>query len=232
MIKSLEKTRGVELFGPLALVSRRWREQIAYVWHHGWIEEIMFRDVPSDLPAPPDIELMQHALHAPMARFARWLAVDTWYSTPIYEALAECTCLRRLRGLRLGTVTACFAEILDALPALEELELVSTVTTTGGHPRVRRLRFTIDEEVPLIRGAWPALERLEIEATEHLARMHGFHPMFDTLPTIRHLSIAAPYVPDDLVQAIATTIGPRLETLDIRAEMSTSARDLVTSLRA
>jgi len=163
-ISSLEKTRGVELFGPLSTLGRRWRDQFTYVWRDGWVDEIAFHYATDEtyLLTPPDHELMQHVLHAPMARFARWLAVDDWYVTPIWERLGDCTCLAHIRGLRHDAVTNCFAEMLDELPALEELELLRTSITTGGHPRVRRLRVTIDDDRLDIRGEWPSLRTIEI----------------------------------------------------------------------
>lgn len=162
-IASLEKTRRVELFGPLGMLDRRWREQFTYLWRDGWIDEVIFHRREDDSwTIPPDKEVMQHALHAPMARFTRWLTVDDWYVMPIWECLGRCTCLANIRGVRHDAVTSCFREMLDALPALEELELRLTSITTGGHPRVRRLRVTVDDDPLDIRGEWPALRQLEI----------------------------------------------------------------------
>ena len=168
-IATLEKTRGVELFGPLAFLDQRWKEQFTYVWKAGWVDEIWFHLREGDLrPNPPDREVMQHALHAPMARFARWLRVDDWYVTPIWECLDRCTCLTTIRGIRHDAVTNCFAEMLDALPALEELELLRTSITTGGHRNVTRMRVTVDDDPLLIRGEWPALRTLEIVAKQRV----------------------------------------------------------------
>lgn len=168
-ISSLEKTRGLELFGPAAFVGRQWRDQFSYVWKDGWIDEVWFHlDEEGLRPNPPDREVMQHALHAPMARFARWLCVDDWYVTPIWECLDRCTCLQRIRGVRHSAVTNCFAEMLDALPALEELELLRTSITTGGHRGVKRLLVTVDDDPLLIRGEWPALRTLEIIAKQRV----------------------------------------------------------------
>lgn len=165
-ISSLEKTRGIELYGPLSTLAPRWHEQFAYVWRDGWVDEIVFRQIPvstgQHLYMPADRELMQHALHAPMARFARWLTVDDWYVTPIWECLGACTCMTKIRGLRHDCVTICYRVMLEALPALEELELLRTSIVEAGHPRVRRLRVTVDEDRLDIRGEWPSLETLEI----------------------------------------------------------------------
>lgn len=169
-IASLERTRGVELFGPLSTLGQRWRDQFTYVWRDGWIDEIVFHEGRSEqyLLTPPDREVMQHALHAPMARFVRWLTVDDWYVTPIWECLGDCTCLAQIRGVHHNCVTICYRVMLEALPALEELELLRTSIVEAGHPRVRRLRVTVDEDRLEIRGDWPALETLEIVAKQRV----------------------------------------------------------------
>ena len=167
-IASLEKTRAVELFGPLATLGKRWRDQFTYVWRDGWIDEIVFHLVEDELRIPPDREVMQHALHAPMARFARWLHVDVWYVTPIWECLGACTCITRIRGVRLDTVTIGYRVLLEALPALEELELLRTSIVEAGHPRVQRLVVTVDDDRLEIRGEWPALKTLEIVAKQRV----------------------------------------------------------------
>lgn len=67
-IASLEKTRGLELYGPLAFAPRAWHDRYAYVWRDGWVDEIHFAE---DLAMPRERELVLHVVHAPMARFAR-----------------------------------------------------------------------------------------------------------------------------------------------------------------
>ncbi|MDQ3336326.1 MAG: hypothetical protein M4D80_14250 [Myxococcota bacterium] len=166
-ISSLEKTRGVELFGPLSTLGNRWRDQFAYVWRDGWVDEIVFRHAIQHVRTPPDKEVMQHALHAPMARFTRWLNVDTWYVIPICESLGD-TCVAQIRGVRHDCVTICYGLMLEALPALEELELLRTSVVEAGHPRVRRLRVTVDEDQLDIRGEWPSLHTLEIVAKQRV----------------------------------------------------------------
>jgi hypothetical protein len=169
-IASLERTRGVELFGPLSALGPRWRDQFTYVWRDGWVDEIVFHEWRSEryVLTPPDREVMQHALHAPMARFVRWLTVDDWYVTPIWECLGDCTCLAQIRGVHHNCVTICYRVMLEALPALEELELLRTSIVEAGHPRVRRLRVTVDEDRLEIRGAWPSLKTLEIVAKQRV----------------------------------------------------------------
>lgn len=85
-IASLEKTRGVELFGLFAMLPRTWRDDISFVWRRGWIDEIV---VQHGRIAGPGDELVHAALHAPMARFARYLMLDV---APAFV----CGCLDRI----------------------------------------------------------------------------------------------------------------------------------------
>lgn len=80
---SLEKTRGIELFGLFALLPRAWRDQIAFGWRDGWIDEIA-------VSGSPHHEVVHAALHAPMARFARTLTLDESVT------LEPCACLARI----------------------------------------------------------------------------------------------------------------------------------------
>ena len=226
-IASLEKTRGVELFGPLSMVPRTWREQFAYVWRSGWIDEVIFRQVDVEGRHPPDPELMQHALHAPMARFVRWLSVDLWYVTPIWECLGACTCLQRIRGVRYSGSVQCFREMLDQLPALEELELFEADTTTGGHPRVRRLRMAVRSDSTLdVRGAWPSLRRLELVVHSPLALLRSLS-IFD-IPSLREIVIDADALGDDVVAAIVDRTA-HAERIEIRAQLSPTGRRLLAA---
>lgn len=101
-IQSLEKTRGLELFGPLSTLSRRWHEQFTFVWQAGWVDQIVFgRVTPNVGFLPPEAELMRHVMHAPMARFARRLVVDDWYVTPLWECLRDDPALARFRTVQL-----------------------------------------------------------------------------------------------------------------------------------
>jgi hypothetical protein len=104
----------------------------------------------------------------PMARFARWLNVDDWYVTPIWECLGDCTCMAQIRGVRHDCITICYRIMLEALPALEELELLRTSIVEAGHSRVRRMRVTVDEDRLDIRGEWPSLQTLEIVAKQRV----------------------------------------------------------------
>jgi hypothetical protein len=170
-ISSLERRCGVEVFGPLASMGRRWLDCFTYVWRDGWVDEILFHyPVTSDSPSPPDREVMQHALHAPMARFARWLQVDDWYVTPIWECLGACTCTHKIRGVRCVGVLHVYKEMLDNLPGLEELEAQRTSWVLGGHPRIRRMRLTVDDDRLEVRGEWPSLRTIELVCKRHVTR--------------------------------------------------------------
>jgi hypothetical protein len=226
-IGSLEKTRGVELFGPLCMLPRTWREHFAYVWRQGWIDEVVFARVEQDVPLPPDAELMQHALHAPMARFARWLSVDTWYSTPIWECLGACSCLRRIRGLRYASAMACHREMLDALPALEELELLDCDSTSGGHRGVRRMRMHLRiTSLAELAGEWPSLRRLELAADNSIALARSLKVL--DLPQLREVVIEADELVDDVVRMVVDRTA-HLETLEIRAQLSEDARRMLAA---
>ena len=228
-ISSLEKTRGVELFGPLCMVSRGWRDHFAYVWRRGWIDEVVFAYGSQSDELPPDKELMQHVLHAPMARFARWLAVDTWYATPIWECLGACTCLQRIRGVRLSGTIQCYREMLDNLPSLEELELLDTDTTSGGHPRVRRLRMSIPDTGTrlTLAGEWPALQRLELVVKNEVGLFRGGLPVIER-PTLREVVIEADELSDDIVRVLVDRTA-HLAVLDLRAKLSETGRRLLSS---
>jgi hypothetical protein len=82
-IASLEKTRGVELFGLFAMLPRTWRDDVSFVWRCGWIDEIVVQH------GRTIEELVHAALHAPMARFARYLVLD---AAPAFA----CRCLDRI----------------------------------------------------------------------------------------------------------------------------------------
>lgn len=91
-IGSLEKTRGLELFGPFAFLPRAWRMQIAFGWRGGWIDEIVATDPHSGARL---FEILHAALHAPMACFARTLTTDIPYEVAL-EDIAPCACLDKL----------------------------------------------------------------------------------------------------------------------------------------
>jgi hypothetical protein len=170
-INSLERRCGVEVFGALASMRPRWWDCFTFVWRAGWVDEILFHyPVTNASPSPPDKEVMQHALHAPMARFARWLQVDDWYTPPIWECLGDCTCLRKIRGVRCAGALHVYKEMLDNLPALEEIEAQRTSWVLGGHPRVRRMRLTVDEDHLEIRGDWPSLKKIELVLKRQVTR--------------------------------------------------------------
>ena len=228
-IASLEKTRGVELFGPLCMVSRGWRDHFTYVWRRGWIEEVVFAYGTQSDALPPDKELMQHVLHAPMARFARWLSVDTWYVTPIWECLGACACVQRIRGVRLSGTIQCYREMLDNLPALEELELLDTDTTSGGHPGVRRLRMSIPEPITILTlaGEWPALRRLELAVKSEIGLYRAGLPLIER-PTLREVVIEADELSDDIVRVLVDRTA-HLELLELRAKLSDTARRLLAA---
>ncbi len=185
-IASLEKRCGLELFGPLCMAPQRWRKQFELAWRDGWIDEIAFgwqedRVIPS-------VEMMQHVLHAPMARFVRSLVVDSFYARTIAECLAGCTCVARIRNLRL-TNTWCDATLLAALPALEELAVDDDdAPVRGGHLHVRRLRMVVRHGIPELDGDWPALRRLELVVKSPIGAMRGMLALLDQ-PALREVTI-------------------------------------------
>jgi hypothetical protein len=83
-ISSLQKTRGVELFGLFGMLPWALREEVGFLWRRGWIDEIV---IPHRFRRFE--ELIHAALHAPMARFARYLTVD---AAPAFT----CSCLDRI----------------------------------------------------------------------------------------------------------------------------------------
>jgi hypothetical protein len=85
-IASLEKTRGVELFGLFSMLPRTWRDDVSLVWRRGWVDEIV---VQHGSVVGPLEELVHAALHAPMARFARYLTLDV-------RPKFTCACLDRI----------------------------------------------------------------------------------------------------------------------------------------
>ena len=166
-IASLELTRGIELFGPSVMIPAAWRAQFTYVWRDGWIDEVWFH---RDREAPRNVndeELMQHALHAPMARFARWLQIDAWYSAPPWERLAACTCLEHIRGARYpGDIRR---QLLESMPSLEELES-SGSRVFHGHPRIKRLQLMVANDSLDVLGEWPALKTIELVCQRQVKR--------------------------------------------------------------
>lgn len=188
-IASLEKTRGVELFGPLAMLGRGWRDDAAFMWRRGWIDEITLQHAGA-ARVPPG-ELMHHVLHAPMARFARALTLDHWYARTLHECIAPCACTDRIRALRLRD-RGCDRALLAALPALEELELLDDDWVPIGHPRVRRLRLTVDVGGPQLEGEWPSLVRLELVTRRTIGLLRCVHALLSPPPaTLRELMIDA-----------------------------------------
>jgi len=211
-ISSLERTRGVELFGGFAMLPRTWREQVAFGWRAGWIDEIVITHANGVLVQPG--ELMHAALHAPMARFARWLTVDPFYERTIPECIAPCSCTNRIIGLRLVSGGA-GRSVLAALPALEELELLDTDWVDGGHPNVSRIRLTIDFGGHQLDGEFPRLHRLDFVVRRAIGAARGMIQMMER-PTIREVTIEAPQILEMLM--------PRIEKLRERMTIQITIR--------
>ncbi|HLL23719.1 MAG TPA: hypothetical protein VK427_16385, partial [Kofleriaceae bacterium] len=148
---------------------------------------------------PCERELMLHALHAPMARFARWLSLDAAYAQTLHDRVAPSPVLARIRGLRLQGHPL---PVITALPNLEELELYDESAVS--HPQLRRLRVVIASPLGVsLDGALPALERIELVSRSALGLWRTLM-MYVPAQTVRTLAITTPALTEHHLTRIAS----------------------------
>jgi hypothetical protein len=216
-IADLERERGVELFGLLAVLHARYRAQFELGWRHGWIDEVLARHRWfSDGPGIYGVdarEALHHLIHAPMARFVRHLDLDETFTYACARFIG-CPHSERIRSLRLcGAHTH---DVLDAFPAIEALELPA-ITDARGHPRVRTLKLQVHggHEIRLA-GAWPALRRLTLVLGDrnHDAYQSVRSWLRNHVPeAITELALSGNRLPGRLIDSLVES--PVLEQLDI-----------------
>ena len=162
-ITELERECGIELFGLFAVLPAEFREQFSLVWRHGWIDEVIARHkwFPNGggMYGEDAREAVHQVLHAPMARFVRWIDLDTAFAGAC-ASLEACPHTQRIRRMRLHGVP----QVLDAFPQLEELEV--DAHAGRGHPAIRSLTLRTRGGGFDIAGDWPALHHLTIALDE------------------------------------------------------------------
>jgi hypothetical protein len=186
----LEAERGYELYGSyhdLLVEMPAYLPHLQPQWAHGWIEGWLLDRLYLGT-------LFGFALHAPMARFARRLAVRFGVHGPTLRyALARSPRKAAIRTLELAE-RGMASQLLGVLPALDTLAMPAG-ETSDGHPRVRTLTLEIaPRTTALLAGAWPALERLTLRATKvpgrAVAQLLDDAPL-EKLRALRHVDVDA-----------------------------------------
>lgn len=219
-IAQLERRHADALFGPFAAYPQSPdRGEVYLVWAGGWIEGLDFGTASGTL--------VTLALHAPMARFLRRIAFRRTAPESVGSAIALAPRRRAIRQLDLPARISYAHELLDALPALEELTLVGGTRTDRGHARVRSLALVIDEPLShsfpaWLTGAWPALERLRIDARVEEGGLAALLESAD-LPSLVELEVDGAA---EAVDAIAEALPgwPLAELRRLRFSSAMSAR--------
>jgi hypothetical protein len=161
-IELVEREHAIELFGLLAVLHPRYREQFELIWRNGWIDTVIARHKwfsdGGGMYGEDAREAVHHVLHAPMARFVRRLELDGSFAHAC-ATFRGCRHTRRIRAIRL--VEARSIDVIDAFPELEELE--TTAIATRGHPSVRTLTLRAGRgAIVNLTDDWPRLQRLAI----------------------------------------------------------------------
>ena len=234
-LSQLQTDHDLEILGPLCAFPAAWREQFQYTWKSGWIDEITCRrrfSAAGYVDGHYMTEALHLALHAPIARFVQAFAVDAAYATRV-AALRDCPRVAGIRALRLFGDGGDDAALLAALPALQTIDVCSTID--AGHPRVHTMRARIEPYIEGIMGSWPALRRLELQlggTHEVPALLAGFFAA-EAFSQLTSLALAADNgVNAHIIRAlIGSPFFSRLERLELRAPLHQKPRALLEAAR-
>lgn len=165
-IDEVERERGVELYGLLAVLGPAWWAQFELGWRDGWIESITARHVfMTDGRAMTTLEArtaLHSLLHAPMSRFVRHLVLDDEFLAHAEDDLERCPHLRGIDELTLLGRAPSLQELQPRLPGLRRISLLGGIRSLG-HAGVESMVLTIRPDAPAwLLGRWPALRSLEL----------------------------------------------------------------------